>query len=94
MEVAERQPNASRRRSPTQARLLFSGYPKNHNVGHSRDGSKTIAWENDERVYVPSMVIKDGYLMPFSMQALLRAGKAIPANKCGKGDWEAISVHR
>lgn len=53
------------------------GYPKNHMSAIRGDGSKTIAWENDERVYVPSMVIKDGYLY-----AVLDAGIAA----CWKSD--------
>lgn len=38
------------------------GYPKNHVSAVRADGSNKIAWENKERVYVPSMLIKDGYL--------------------------------
>lgn len=53
------------------------GYPKNHMSAIRGDGSQTIAWENDERVYVPSMVIKDGYLY-----AVLDAGIAA----CWKAD--------
>ena len=38
------------------------GYPKNHMSAVKADGSKKIVWENKERVYVPSLLIKDGYL--------------------------------
>ncbi|MCC6509764.1 MAG: PQQ-binding-like beta-propeller repeat protein [Pirellulaceae bacterium] len=38
------------------------GYPKNHMSAVRADGSKKIAWENKERLYVPSLVIKEGYL--------------------------------
>ncbi len=38
------------------------GYPKNHMSGVVADGSGKIAWENGDRVYVPSFVIRDGYL--------------------------------
>lgn len=38
------------------------GYPKNHMSAVKADGSKEIVWENKERVYVPSLLIKDGYL--------------------------------
>lgn len=38
------------------------GYPKNHMSAVKADGSKQVVWENKERVYVPSLLIKDGYL--------------------------------
>lgn len=38
------------------------GYPKNHMSAVKADGSKQIVWENKERVYVPSLLMKDGYL--------------------------------
>lgn len=61
------------------------GYPKNHMSAIRADGSGTIAWENDERVYVPSMVIKDGYLY-----AVLDAGiAACWKSDTGKQMWKA-----
>ncbi len=38
------------------------GYPKNHVAAIEADGSGEIAWEVNDRVYVPSMLIKDGHL--------------------------------
>ncbi len=38
------------------------GYPKNHVSAVKIDGSGDVAWENSVRVYVPSMLINDGYL--------------------------------
>lgn len=38
------------------------GYPKNHMSAVKADGSKQVVWENKERVYVPSLLFKDGYL--------------------------------
>ncbi|CAN5185392.1 PQQ-binding-like beta-propeller repeat protein [soil metagenome] len=38
------------------------GYPKNHIAALVADGSGTVTWENISRVYVPSMVVHDGYL--------------------------------
>ncbi len=38
------------------------GYPTNHVAAIKADGSKTIAWTNKSRVYVPSMLMKEGYL--------------------------------
>ena len=43
---------------------IFSsgGYPRNHVAAITADGSGKIAWETKDRVYVPSMIISDGYL--------------------------------
>jgi outer membrane protein assembly factor BamB len=41
---------------------VSGGYPRNHVQAIVADGSKKTAWENGIRVYVPSMVVKDGYL--------------------------------
>ncbi|MFP6762258.1 MAG: PQQ-binding-like beta-propeller repeat protein [Planctomycetaceae bacterium] len=38
------------------------GYPKNHVAAVKADGSGKVVWENKTRVYVPSMVVRDGYL--------------------------------
>lgn len=44
--------------------LMFTsgGYPKNHVSAVKCDGSGALAWENETRVYVPSMLVRDGYL--------------------------------
>ena len=42
--------------------ITSGGYPKNHMSAVKTDGSGKIVWENKVRVYVPSMVVKDGYL--------------------------------
>jgi len=54
------------------------GYPKNHTLAVFADGSSRVAWQNTARVYVPSMIQKDGYLY-----AVMDAGLAV----C----WEADS---
>jgi outer membrane protein assembly factor BamB len=38
------------------------GYPKNHVSAVLADGSGEVAWSNGVRVYVPSMLVRDGYL--------------------------------
>ncbi len=38
------------------------GYPKNHIAAIVADGSGELAWELNTRGYVPSMLIRDGYL--------------------------------
>lgn len=53
------------------------GYPKNHVAAVMADGSGKIAWQNIARVYVPSMIVKDGYLY-----AVMDAGIAV----CWKSD--------
>lgn len=48
----------------TDGNLIYTsgGYPKNHMSAIKADGSKQVVWENNERLYVPSLVIKEGYL--------------------------------
>lgn len=44
--------------------LIFTsgGYPKNHISAFRADGSGKLVWEIGNRVYVPSLLAKDGYL--------------------------------
>jgi outer membrane protein assembly factor BamB len=44
--------------------MIFTsgGYPKNHLAALMADGSGTVVWENKTRVYVPSLLARDGYL--------------------------------
>lgn len=45
------------------SRIFTSGgYPKNHMSAVMADGSGKKAWENDSRLYVPSLVIRNGFL--------------------------------
>ncbi len=71
----------------TDGRLIFTsgGYPKNHLAAVRADGSCKIVWENSTRVYVPSMLVRDGYLY-----AVLDAGTAV-CWKCdtGKEVWRS-----
>ncbi|MEQ1840695.1 MAG: PQQ-binding-like beta-propeller repeat protein, partial [Verrucomicrobiales bacterium] len=50
--------------TPTDGKHIYSsgGYPKNHVAAIVADGSGKIAWETNDRVYVPSMLVKDGML--------------------------------
>ncbi len=60
------------------ARIFTSGgYPKNHVSAVAADGSGKVAWENNTRVYVPSMLAHDGYLY-----GVLDSGMAV----CWKAD--------
>lgn len=38
------------------------GYPRNHLAAIRADGSARMEWENDQRIYVPSLVCRDGHL--------------------------------
>jgi outer membrane protein assembly factor BamB len=53
------------------------GYPKNHVVAVEADGSGKIAWQNGARLYVPSMLVRDGHVY-----AVLDSGQAV----CWKSD--------
>jgi outer membrane protein assembly factor BamB len=59
--------------------LVFTsgGYPRNHVAAVRGDGSGEVAWQKNTRVYVPSMLVKDGYLY-----AVLDSGVAV----CWKSD--------
>ena len=61
------------------------GYPTNHVSGVAADGSGKIIWQNNSRVYVPSMLQRDGYLY-----ATLDAGIAV-CFRCedGKEVWKS-----
>ncbi|MFM8890448.1 MAG: PQQ-binding-like beta-propeller repeat protein [Planctomycetia bacterium] len=48
------------------------GYPRNHVSAVRADGSARIEWENDQRDYVPSMLVREGHLY-----AVLDAGVAV-----------------
>jgi outer membrane protein assembly factor BamB len=63
----------------TDGQRIFAsgGYPKNHVLAMEADGSGKIAWQHSARVYVPSMIVKDGYVY-----AVQDAGTAV----CWKSD--------
>ncbi len=42
--------------------ITSGGYPRNHIAAVAADGSGKIVWNRRIRCYVPSMVMKDGYL--------------------------------
>ncbi len=58
----------------TDGKRIFStgGYPKSHVSAAMADGSGEIAWETKDRVYVPSILVKDGHLF-----AVMDAGIAV-----------------
>ena len=48
----------------TDGKHIYSsgGYPTNHITAIVADGSGDIAWEKKDRLYVPSLLEKDGYI--------------------------------
>jgi outer membrane protein assembly factor BamB len=70
----------------TDGQLIYTsgGYPKNHVSAVRADGSGQVVWQNSTRVYVPSMLVHNGYLY-----AVLDAGTAT-CWKCdtGKEVWK------
>lgn len=52
--------------------ITSGGYPRNHVAAVAADGSGKVVWENNTRVYVPSMVVREGHLY-----AVLDAGVAM-----------------
>ena len=64
--------------------FVSGGWPKNHTAAIVADGSGRVAWKNTARVYVPSMLIRDGFLY-----VTMDAGFAICWNaKTGKQQWK------
>lgn len=57
--------------------FVSGGYPRKHVQAIVADGSGKTAWQNNVQVYVPSMIVRDGYLY-----ASLDAGVAT----CWKSD--------
>ncbi len=71
----------------TNGELVYTsgGYPKNHMSAIKADGSNEVVWKNDNRLYVPSMAIQDGYLY-----GMLDAGIAMCWDAAtGKEMWKA-----
>ncbi len=71
----------------TDGKLIYTsgGYPTNHMSAISADGSATKVWENKERLYVPSLVIHNGYLYGVLDAGIAMCWKA----DSGKEMWKA-----
>ena len=71
------------------------GYPRNHTVAVRADGSGKIAWQNSMRIYVPSMIVKNGHLYATWILDSQSAGNPPRARNCGRNDSvEISSPHR
>ncbi len=71
----------------TDGKLVYTsgGYPKNHMSAVVADGSNEVVWSNTERLYVPSLVIKEGYLYGVLDAGIAMCWKA----DSGKEMWKA-----
>ncbi len=52
------------------------GYPDNHVSAVKADGSGEVVWRNNVRVYVPSMLLRDGFLYAVTDAGVLTCWKA------------------
>ncbi len=71
----------------TDGHLIYTsgGYPKNHMSAIAADGSGRLVWENANRLYVPSLVIHQGYLYGVLDAGIAMCWKA----DTGKEMWKA-----
>ncbi|MGV3771971.1 MAG: PQQ-binding-like beta-propeller repeat protein [Verrucomicrobiales bacterium] len=64
--------------------FVTGGYPKNHVAAIAADGSGKVEWQNNTRVYVPTMIVKEDHLY-----AVLDAGMAVCWNSAtGEEKWK------
>ncbi len=66
----------------TDGQLMFTsgGFPKSHMAAVRADGSNKVVWENKTKVYVPSMLIRNGYLYA------VQDGGVATCSKCTTGE--------
>ncbi|QDT30864.1 outer membrane protein assembly factor BamB family protein [Thalassoglobus polymorphus] len=71
----------------TNGDLIYTtgGYPKNHVAAVRTDGSGKTEWENGVRVYVPSLLIKDGYLYGVTDAGVAMCWNAATGKEVWKG---------
>lgn len=71
----------------TDGELIYTsgGFPRNHLAAVRADGSGELVWETGDRIYVPSMLVQEGYLY-----AVLDAGVAACWDAAtGEPQWKA-----
>jgi hypothetical protein len=71
----------------TDGKLIFTsgGYPRNHISAVRADGSGEIAWENNVRIYVPSMLVRDGLLFAVADAGVAMCWEAATGKELWKG---------
>ncbi|MEX0727280.1 MAG: PQQ-binding-like beta-propeller repeat protein [Planctomycetaceae bacterium] len=65
--------------------LTSGGYPKNHMSAVRADGSGEVVWENNVRVYVPSMLIHEGTLYGVTDAGVAMCWEAATGKELWKG---------
>ncbi|MEO8498384.1 MAG: PQQ-binding-like beta-propeller repeat protein, partial [Planctomycetota bacterium] len=65
--------------------LTSGGYPKNHVSAVRADGSGEVVWENNVRVYVPSMLIHAGTIYGVTDDGVARCWEAATGKELWKG---------
>jgi outer membrane protein assembly factor BamB len=65
--------------------LTSGGYPRNHVAAVRADGSGRSAWENNVRVYVPSMLIQDDILYAVTDDGVAMCWRAATGEELWKG---------
>jgi len=61
------------------------GWPKNHVSAVRADGSGKVVWRNNIRVYVPSMIVRDGYLYGIADAGIAYCWKSDTGEEIWKG---------
>ncbi len=61
------------------------GYPRNHVAAVRADGTGEVAWDNDVRVYVPSMLIHEGHLYAVTDSGVALCWKSDTGEELWKG---------
>jgi hypothetical protein len=71
----------------TDGPLMFTsgGYPKNHLSAVRADGSGEVVWQNNVRVYVPSLLARDGYLYCVTDAGIAMCWKSATGEEVWKG---------
>jgi outer membrane protein assembly factor BamB len=71
----------------TDGRHIFTsgGYPRNHLAAVLANGSGKVAWENNSRVYVPSMLVHKGYLYSIADAGVVTCWKCDTGEEIWKG---------
>lgn len=64
------------------------GYPKNHMSAVQADGSGKTDWENNVRVYVPSLLVREGYLYNVADAGIAMCWKCDTGEQVWKGRLE------
>jgi hypothetical protein len=65
--------------------FISGGYPRSHVAAVRADGSGKLEWEHNARVYVPSMIVRDGYLYAVFDAGVVTCWKSDTGQEVWKG---------